>query len=648
MTIELLAPAKDLECGIAAIDCGADAVYIGAARFGARESAGNSLDDIAELLRHAHKFWAKVYATVNTILRDDEIPQAVRLIEQLHDIGIDGLIIQDAGLLECDLPPIPLIASTQMHNNTPERVAFLGKVGIKRAILARELTLDEIRAIRAATDIELECFIHGALCVCYSGQCYLSYALGGRSGNRGQCAQPCRKPYKLIDRSDKVLEYRKHLLSLRDFNLSEHLGELIDAGVCSFKIEGRLKDKAYVTNVVSYYRQELDKVLRRGDPSTVARHVVGARFVPPDAVQRATVEGSPLRSSAGKAAQGAPPKRTSSGRSTIDFTPDLAKTFNRGYTDYFLHGRTDRIGSPDTPKMIGEPIGPVIRVSRRDVMIDTDIPLHNGDGITWFDRQCRLRGTVVNGVKGRTVVTDKPVSIEPGTMIYRNHDHEFLTRLEKSQPERKIGVALTLSESPDGLTITAVDEDGNAAEFTIPCERETAQKPDQALENIRRQLTKMGGTDFEAPEVEIDLPEVPFVPISALNSLRRGVLEELSTVREENRPRLEGGSIRNDVPYPATDLTFEGNVLNRKAEEFYRRHGVTKIEPAAESGLDMRGRRVMTTRYCIKHQLGLCPKDGAQPRTRSGALSLVDEEGHRLELRFDCAECLMEIRLGNG
>lgn len=601
MQIELLTPAKDVECGVAAVDSGADAVYIGAARFGARESAGNNLDDIAELVQHAHKFWAKVYVTVNTLLRDEEIDPAVRLIEQLHGIGADGVIIQDAGLLECDLPPIPLIASTQMHNNTPERVAFLAQVGIKRAILARELTLDEIRAIRAATDIELEFFVHGALCVCYSGQCYLSYALGGRSGNRGQCAQPCRKPYILSDKSGRVLEYKKHVLSLRDFNLSESLGELIEAGVCSFKIEGRLKDRAYVTNVVSYYRQMLDEI--------------GVR-------------------------------RASSGRSRIDFTPDLTKTFNRGYTDYFLHGRREKIGSPDTPKMIGEPIGEVMRVSRRDVMIDTDIPLHNGDGITWFDRQCRLRGTMVNGVKGRTVVTDKPVVIEPGTMIYRNHDHEFLTRLEKSAPERKIEVSLTLRESPDGLGLTAVDEDGNTAEFMLPCEKVAAQKPEQALENIRKQLAKTGGTDFEASEVNVELAEVPFVPISALNTLRRGLLEELAKVREENRPVERGGAVRNEVPYPVTELTFEGNVLNRKAEEFYRRHGVTKIEPAAESGLNLRGRRVMTTRYCIKHQLGICPKDGGQKLNEP--LTLVDENGNTLELRFDCGECRMEVFLANG
>ena len=329
----------------------------------------------------------------------------------------------------------------------------------------------------------------------------------------------------------------------------------------------------------------------------------------------------------------------------MDFAPDLSKTFNRGYTDYFLHGRREKIGSPDTPKMIGEPIGPVTALRGREVTVDTDIALHNGDGISFFDRNGELSGTVVNGVRGKTIIVEKPEGIEVGACIYRNRDHEFLTRLERSTPERKIEVSLMLWESPDGLGLTAVDEDGNTAEFMLSCEREAARKPDKALENIRRQLSKTGGTDFEVSDVKVELSDVPFVPISALNTIRRGALEALAKAREENRPIERGGAIRNDIPYPVTELTFEGNVLNRKAEEFYRRHGVTKIEPAAESGLDMRGRRVMTTRYCIKEQLGLCPKDGAQKLAEP--LTLVDAEGNTLDLRFDCGECRMEVWLRN-
>jgi collagenase-like PrtC family protease len=601
--IELLAPAKDLECGMAAIDAGADAIYIGAAKFGARESAGNNLDDIAALTAYAHKYWAKVYVTVNTLLYDNEIPQAVQLITDLYSMGVDALIIQDTGLLECDLPPIPIIASTQMHNNTPERVAFLGKVGIRRAILARELSLDEIKAIRKATDIELECFVHGALCVCYSGQCYLSYAFGRRSGNRGQCAQPCRKLYSLVDDTGKTLIRDQHLLSIRDLNLSDRLKDLVRAGVCSFKIEGRMKDRAYVTNVVAHYRQKLDQVI-----------------------------------------SGLGMQRTSSGTTRLDFVPDVNKTFNRGYSTHFIGGGRQRIGSLETPKMMGEMIGKVVDAGKRTFIVESDIPLHNGDGICFFGRRGELRGSVVNDVRGTAVTPDKMTGIEPGVTIFRNHDHEFLTRLEKSKIERLIGITLTLRDTPDGLALSAVDEDGNTAEFAVACEKALAEKPEQALDNIRKQLAKTGGTEFECTKVEVDLPETYFLPMSTLNALRRGVLEKLVSARIENHPRLTGGPVKNDVPYPVTELSFEGNVLNAKAEEFYRRHGVKKIEPAAESGMSLRGRKVMTTRYCIKHQFGMCPKENKLERAHE-PLALIDEEGHRLELNFDCGRCRMEVWL---
>lgn len=593
---ELLAPANDLECGKAAIDCGADAVYMGAPRFGARESAGNSLEDIAGLVAHAHKYWARVYVTLNTLLRDDEISQAERLAKELHDIGIDGLIIQDTGLLECDLPPIPLIASTQMHNNTPEKVAFLERVGFSRVILARELDIDQIAAIHEQSSVELECFIHGALCVCYSGQCYLSYALGGRSGNRGQCAQPCRKPYSLVDSSGKTLIHNSHLLSLKDLNLSDHLPNLIRAGVRSFKIEGRLKDRTYVTNVTAFYRARLDEAIR----------------------------------DAGL-------KKSSSGTSDPGFVPDPNKTFNRGYTTYFLRGGDGQVGRPATPKMVGEKIGRVVSAGRKFVKIDSAAELHKGDGICFFDRKGDLRGTVVNDVRGTVFTPDKPNGIEPGTVVYRNHDHEFLTRLKKANPRRLIDARLTLRETPDGLALAAIDEDGNAAEFAVQCEKTIAEKPEQAFENIRGQLAKTGGTEFACREVGIDLPRPLFISISNLNFLRRGALEELARVRAANRPVRTGGAVRNDVPYPCDRLTYEANVLNELAQRFYRRHGVIRIEPAAESGLDLRGRRVMTTKYCLRRQLGMCGSDDP--------LTLVDAEGHRLELRFDCQRCGMEVWL---
>ncbi len=608
-SIELLAPARDLACGIAAVNCGADAVYIGAERFGAREQAANSVDDIAALVRHAHPYWVRVYAAVNTILRDDEIPQAVRLIERLYEAGVDGLILQDVGLLECDLPPLPLIASTQMHNHTPERVAFLEKVGFQRAILARELSLEQIRAIRAAAPaIELECFVHGALCVSYSGQCYLSYALGqmaggaGRSGNRGCCAQPCRKFYTLRDARGEVLA-KGHLLSLRDLCLADHLEELIAAGVTAFKIEGRRKDAAYTANTVAFYRQRLDEILSRK----------GLR-------------------------------KSSSGTCHLDFVPDLNKTFHRGYTTHFLYGRRERIGSPATPKMVGETVGKVKSIQRREVVVETTLALHSGDGLCFFDRASELRGSVVNAVRGNTIVLEKTDGLRAGMVLYRNRDHVFLSRLERSRAERRIAVSLTLLQTAEGLLLRAEDEDANRAEFALATALEPADKPEQALAAIRRQLEKMGGSIFSCRSLQIEIARVCFVPVSRLNALRRGVLENLAAAREAARPVCRRPFVRSTVPYPEKTLSYLGNVLNRHAEAFYRRHGVEHIEPAAESGLDLRGRRVMVSRYCLLYELGHC--DGAKKHVPpTEPLALVDAEGRRLQLAFRCDRCEMEVVL---
>ncbi|MFL7790595.1 MAG: U32 family peptidase [Anaerolineae bacterium] len=604
--IELLAPARDLACGIAAIDCGADAVYIGAPRFGARAKAGNPLVDIEALVRHAHTYWAKVYVTVNTILYDDELPQAVRLLHQLYEIGVDAAIIQDVGLLEDDLPPLPLIASTQMHNHTPARVAFLERVGFQRAILARELSLEQICAIRRQTSIELETFVHGALCVCYSGQCYLSYAigrhaLGGRSGNRGECAQPCRRRYNLTDSDGNILVRDRYLLSLRDLNLSPYLGELIDAGVTSFKIEGRLKDEAYVANVVSAYRRHLDAVL-------------GAKGL----------------------------HKSSSGHSGIGFEPNLDKTFNRGYTPHFLHGRGEPPGSIDTPKMMGEFVGQVVSVKGKSFTLDTDVELHSGDGICFFDAGQELQGTVVNAVRGRDVTPQEITGVQRGTRIHRNHDHAFLKQLKPGCAERKIAVWLKLEETQTGFALTASDEDDNVAVGELMCEKVRAKKPDQALGTVEKQLRKMGDTEFACENVEINWKQIYFLPVSNLNALRRDALEKLSKVRAQICPVLRRTIRRNDTPYPEHALSYLGNALNQKAVAFYRRHGVEKIAPAAESGLDMLGKRVMRTRYCIKHQLGLCPQEGNTLSIKE-PLYLVDEEGHEYRLRFDCAACEMEV-----
>lgn len=603
--IELLAPARDLETGIAAINCGADAVYIGAARFGAREAAANPLGDLEQLIRHAHKYWARIYVVVNTLLSDEELEEAQRLIAQVYQAGADGLIIQDAGLLELDLPPLPLIASTQMHNHTPERVAFLEKVGFQRAILARELTLEQIREIRAQTSIELETFIHGALCVSYSGQCYLSYAIGGRSGNRGQCAQPCRRAYSLLGRDGQLISSRRYLLSLHDLNLSPAIGDLVDAGVCSFKIEGRLKDKTYVMNVVAHYRKLLDAVLN----------------------QRAM-------------------RPAASGTIRLDFEPDPQKTFNRGYSTYFIHGRGAQIASQDTPKSLGEPLGVVISSDRSSFTLEAGSPaLHPGDGLCFLDASQELTGTTVNRVEGRRIYPDSTTGLIPGVQVYRNHDHEFTDQLIKSKSARKIGVQFTLAGAPRGLAITAVDEDGNQACVTHEIELQPAQKLIEARLTMIRHLQKLGETDFTCSGAEIALEPLPFIPVSVLNALRRAVVDQLAQVREAQRPRLTGGARCNEFPYPQTSLPYEGNVLNHKAAEFYTRHGVKTIEPAAESGLDLRGRKVMTAKYCLRYQLGACPRL-PDSRKLPEPLRLVDEQGAEYPLRFNCADCVMEVYFG--
>jgi 23S rRNA 5-hydroxycytidine C2501 synthase len=606
--VELLAPARDVETGTAAINCGADAVYIGASRFGAREAAGNPLEDIEALCKYAHRYWGRVYAVVNTLLYDGEIPEALKLIWRLYEAGVDALILQDVGLLECELPSLPLFASTQMHNHTLERVQFLEAVGFQRAILARELTLEQIREIRQGTRLELETFIHGALCVSYSGQCSMSYALGGRSGNHGQCAQPCRRRYRLLNRSGRILAER-YLLSLRDLNLSADLGSLLEAGVRSFKIEGRLKDRAYVMNVVSHYRGELDRLLE----------------TPPEK------DGDFL-------------VKASSGKSWPGFKPNLEKTFNRGYTQYYLNGRRGSMASPETPKWRGETIGMVRRIGRNSFGLDRPAQLNPGDGLAYFDPQGELQGTSVQRVQDGEVSVQKMEGLAPGAVIYRNHDQAFLKKLDRSQPQRTIGVHLKLQAAPGGLELLAEDEDGVQATASLEGAWLEAEQPARALEACTRQLAKLGGSEFRAESVEIQLEPLPFVPLSELNELRRRLVEALRQRRQEVRPNWRAEHLPNDFPFPGKSLTYLENVLNHKAEAFYWRHGVESIEPAAESGLDLHDRKVMTTRLCLKYELGACPK---QPDTTElgEPLNLVDEDGNSFSLRFNCKECIMEVWL---
>jgi len=610
VNVELLAPAKDLEAGVAAVNCGADAVYIGASQFGAREAASNSVADIGRLAQHAHRYWAKVYAAVNTLLRDDEIAEAAKLCHALHDAGVDGLIIQDVGLLECDLPPLPLIASTQMHNHTPERVGFLEKVGFSRAILARELDLQQIRDIRSATStIELEAFIHGALCVCMSGQCTLSYAFGGRSGNRGQCAQPCRRSYSLVDAKGGAVAADRHWLSLRDLNLTTHVGDLLAAGVTSFKIEGRLKNKAYVMNIVGHYRQVLDRLL----------FDLGL-------------------------------EKSSSGKVDLGFTPNPDKTFNRGYTTYFLGGRGVDVASPDSPKHVGEPVGKVASLSRDSFVLDQSVPLRSGDGITFYDEERHLEGSLVNRVQGRTVFPQNVAGIRPGARVFRNHDHAFAAEVAKSQPTRKITANLRLGETSEGLFLEGTDEDGVSAVASLVCDKIPADKPEQATEVVTEHLAKLGETEFVAGIVSLDWTRPLHLAASTINALRRDLAAELQQARASARPVARRLATSPCVHFPEAQLSFLGNILNQKAEAFYRRHGVTNLEPAAESGIDLGGRTVMTCRYCLKYECGLCPREHKPKAVPAEPWFLIDDQGRRLRLEFHCHErhCVMQIVLANA
>jgi len=598
-TIELLAPARDLAVGFDAINCGADAVYIGAEEFGARAGAANTAADIGKLCVYARRYGVRVYAAVNTILTDHELIRAQRLIARLWEAGVDAVIVQDMGLLEVDLPPVPLIAGTQTNNTTPEKVLFLEKAGFKRVILGRELSIEEIKKIRAKTSVELEFFIHGALCVSYSGQCYASYALSGRSGNRGACAQPCRRLYTLRDGLGNIIEKNRHLLSLKDLNLTRRLGALIDAGITSLKIEGRQKDGAYVRNIVSHYRAALDKVLEQKKL-----------------------------------------EKSSYGKSFITFTPNPAKTFNRGYSEYFANGNPADIAAPDTSKFVGEPLGRVYEVKNGSFKLQGAQKLNPGDGISFFDKNGVLDGSLINGVKDGRVKAENLKGIETGAAIYRNFDREFIRLVGRDGPQRKLGVKLEFSETENGFKLKAVDETGFAAVTEIKNKKAPAKKPEQAGETINKQLSKLGGSDYCLQAIEIRLSKPFFIPVSALNDLRRDTLCALAK-HTLKVPREEVKIKPSDYPYPVKELDFTGNVLNSKAAAFYKRHGVTKIAGAAEEGLDMKGKRVMTMKFCVRRRLGLCKKG----RTVE-PLYLEDEEGRKFRLDFDCEACVTTLTFG--
>ena len=609
--IELLSPAKNLEVGIAAINHGADAVYIGGPGFGAREKAGNSIEDIEKLCRHAAIYDAKVYVTLNTLLFDNELASARKIAWDCYNAGVDALIVQDMALLEMDMPPIALHASTQCNNTTPDKVKFLEDVGFEQVVLARELSLDQIKEIRAKTTVPLEFFVHGALCVSYSGQCYLSHLIGRRSANRGACAQPCRLAWSLEDETGKVLINNRYLLSLRDMNNSKNLEALIDAGITSFKIEGRLKDADYVKNTTAFYRQALDEIIAR----------------------RSDLE------------------RSSHGASMPGFTPNLEKSFNRGFTDYFIHGRQKNIDAPYTPKSMGEHIGEIMKIDgkRLTVKLNDGITLHNGDGLCFLDENKELQGFNVNGVDGNVILASTPIQCRdvarrvPTTQLgglYRNYDILWQRSVDDSNGKRKLPINLELSETSKGFKLTAVNEN---VSVTLQCPKDIAKNPEKALENIRTKLSQWGDTKFTVSDIEIKFNDVYFIPASILGEMKRQLVTELENVLVANhrtsRPVETHGRASLQTDYPQSDLSYLGNVTNALARQFYENHGVTHIDDGMEKTMPEGETVVMTTKHCVRYANDLCSKEIGKPAT---SLYLSNERG-RFRLDFDCKNCCMKV-----
>ena len=564
--LELLSPARDAAIAREAILHGADAVYIGGPGFGARHNASNSLRDIAELVPFAHRFGAKVFVTLNTILHDDELEPAQRLITDLYQTGVDALIVQDMGVLELDIPPIELHASTQCDIRTVEKAKFLSDVGFTQIVLARELNLNQIRDIHQATDATIEFFIHGALCVAYSGQCNISHAQTGRSANRGDCSQACRLPYTLKDDQGRVVAFEKHLLSMKDNDQTANLGALIDAGVRSFKIEGRYKDMSYVKNITAHYRQMLDAIIDdRGDLA-----------------------------------------RASAGRTEHFFIPSTDKTFHRGSTDYFVNARKGDIGAFDSPKFIGLPVGEVLKVAKDHLDVQVTEPLANGDGLNVMIKR-EVVGFRANTVEKtgenryRVWPNEMPADLykaRPNAALNRNLDHNWQQALLKTSSERRIAVDIALGGWEEQLILTMTCEDGISVTHTLDGLFEVANNAEKALNNLKDGVAKLGQTIYYARNIEVNLPDALFVPNSLLNQFRRETAEMLDEVRLANYSR--GSRKAEAVPapvYPDTHLSFLANVYNHKARAFYHRHGVQLIDAAYEAHEEKGDVPVMITKH---------------------------------------------------
>ncbi len=593
--LELLAPAKDYASAVDAIDCGADAVYIGAGKFGARHAATNSVEDIARLVQYAHRYDVKVYATLNTLLFDDELEEARKQALALVDVGVDALIVQDMAYYLMGLP-IDLHASTQTNCVTPEKVKFFEQLGFKRAILERSLSKHQIAEIRKATNIELEAFVHGAICVSQSGRCFFSRSTSERSGNRGECSQPCRLEYDLCNDRGEVIIKSKHLLSVRDLDLSARLGEMIDLGINSFKIEGRLKDRTYVRNIVSLYRRLLDiEIAKRDD------------------VERSSV-----------------------GRSTIEFEPNAARTFTRGAGEYFFDGKCRGVASFDTPKAMGERIGKVVRTDRRGIVLNCKHDLATGDGVCFISNGS-LVGTNVVGVDGEHIQLNRYDGVAVGVELFRNYNRLFSQAVERSRVKRTISAYLLLQFSEENITLTATDESGISATATVAQPSEEARDKAKGEEALRRQLMRSGDTIFEVQNIEIS--EVRFAPMSVIGALRREVFELLEKERLAHHEKSTDIAKNQGVKYPSKRLAPQDNVTNRLARQLYTDCGVEEITEGLDCRTSTAGEQVVISDYCIRREIGECMLE--KPRLR-GDLYLV-RGTKKYRLCFDCKACQMKI-----
>lgn len=597
--VELLAPARDYEHGCAAVDCGADALYVGAPSFGARAGVPVSTADIGRLCDYAHRFGVRVFVTMNTLLYEHELRRAESLAREVCRAGADALIVQDAAFLRMDLPPVELHASTQMFNMDPERARFWASAGFTRIVLERAATLREIAIIaESVPDTEIEAFVHGAVCVCYSGRCYMSRSLGPRSGNRGDCSQACRLPYDLLDERMRPLMRDKYLLSVRDLNLSDRLEAMIDSGVCSFKIEGRLKDMAYVRNIVGWYRRRLDEIMAR-------RH---------DLV------------------------RPSEGDCELGFDPDPAKSFSRGATTYFIDGPRRGVASFDTPKAMGEPLGRVAEAGRGRFVLEREASLSAGDGICFVAPSGKLAGTRIDRAEGRCGWPGKMDGIRPGTELFRNLDYRFVSSLERARIRRILPLSARVTVCPERLELV-LDDGTTAVSVSREGRFEEARNAAGAEETIRTQVAKTGDTIYRVGPVKVYADVPRFVPVSVLNDLRREAIARMTEARARRYARRERRPEQSGVPFPQSVLPGDENVTNSLAERFYREHGVERIEPGYDLNASLEDKTVMRTRYCLRRETGQCLRRNPAYKGRL----FLGHDRYVYELLFDCDRCEMSV-----